>query len=977
MGIPIQVLIVEDSEDDARLLIHELRRGGYDPVYERVQTAEAMTAALSRRNWDVVIADYAIPSCGAPAALKLLQKRGLDLPFIIVSGTIRHDIAVLAMKTGAHDYITKDQLVRLVPSIERELREGAVRREHKRIEEQLRQSEERFRQMAENITEVFWMTNPDKNELLYVSPGYEKIWGRSRDDIYQRPATWMDAIHEDDRERVVKSAVTRQVSGSYDEEYRIIRPDGTVRWIRDRGFPIKDATGRVYRITGIAEDITGRKLAEDELRNAKDFSENLIQTANVIILGLDLDGNINILNEAAEKITGYTREELKRKNWFEVLVPRDRYPYAWQEFTRLTAGGTPRVFENPILSKSGEERHIMWQNNHVLAKGKIVATISFGNDITERKRAGEALKESEERLRMAIDAASMYTWDWDIHTNRMIRTGHHQLVYGPDVPAADSSYDSLLHSIHPEDRATFEQAVDRALQGGKLDYLQFRIVRPSGEIRWLETQGQPYRDDSGKVVRMIGVTQDVTERKRSDALIKQMAFFDTLTALPNRNNLHDCLRAAIRDAAPRRMPLALLLMDLNHFKEINDTLGHHRGDIVLGEVGKRIRGALFGPDIVARLGGDEFAVLLPRLGKAEDVDIVVRKIQDALYPPIMIEDVPIAVEAGIGVAIYPEHGEDPDSLLQRADVAMYVAKKTGSSYVVYNPSCDKHSPSRLALMAELRQAIEQNHLVLHYQPKVDLKRGRIAAAEALVRWMHPQRGMIPPDLFIGTAEQSGLIHPLSRRVLQMAMQQCRAWQREGLKIPLAVNLSPRNLFDQKLPDQIIQLLQEHGVPPDWLILEITEGAIMADPVRALEILLKLHEAGIQISIDDFGIGYSSLSYLRKLPVSRLKVDKSFVMQMMQNEGDAVIVRSVIDLGHNLGLEVVAEGVENKEIYDRLVELGCDIAQGYYLSKPAAIADFNRWLHESPWGLEHRRKAAEADHNAAFMTAPVKQANAKS
>lgn len=950
MGVPLRVLIVEDSEDDTELLIRELRRGGYDPIYERVQTPEAMTAALSWWGWDIVISDYAMPRFSAPAALKLLQTCGLDLPFIIVSGTIGEDTAVSAMKAGAHDYIIKGQLKLLIPSVERELREASVRREHKRFEEQLRQSEERFRQMAENITEVFWMTDPDKDELLYVSPGYEKIWGRSRESVYERPATWLDAIHPGDRDRVVQSTVTNKALGTYDEEFRIIRPDGKVRWIRDRSFPIKDTSGRIYRVTGIAEDITERKRAEDELRNAKEFSENLIQTANVIILGLDTEGNINIFNETAEKITGYTLEEVRGKNWFDILTPRDLYPDVWEEFTRLTAGGIPKVFESTILCKTGEERHIMWQNNQVRVKDKIIATISFGNDITERKRADEALTESEERLRMAIDAARMYTWDWDIQTNRMIRTGHYELVYGPDLPVADSSFGSFLRTVHPEDRSKVEQAIDLALQGKHLSCLNFRIVRPTGEVRWLETQGQSYRDDTGNVVRLIGVTRDITERRQAEALKEQMAYYDTLTALPNRNKLHDCLLTAIRNVARPGMPFALLLMDLNHFKDINDTLGHHRGDLVLKEIGLRLQGALFGRDIVARLGGDEFAILLPRLAKAEDIETVINKIQNALYPPIMIEGVPIAVEASIGVALFPDHGENPDSLLQRADVAMYVAKKTGISYAVYNPRYDLHSISRLALMAELRQAIEQNHLIVHYQPKVDLKNERVSGAEVLVRWKHPLRGMIPPDQFIGTAEKSGLIHPLTHRVLQIAIQQCGIWQRDNLTIPLAVNLSTRSLFDPKLPRQVLQLLDEYGITADCLTVEITESAIIVDPARAREILLKIHEIGIEIAIDDFGVGYSSLSYLRNLPVTRLKVDKSFVMHMIQNKGDAIIVRSVIDLGHNLGLEVVAEGVENKETYDRLIELGCDTAQGYYMGKPLAIDEFVRWLYESSWGI---------------------------
>jgi diguanylate cyclase (GGDEF)-like protein/PAS domain S-box-containing protein len=960
MGVPLRALIVEDSADDAELLLRELRRGGYDPKYERVETPEAMSDALARQEWDVVIADYNLPRFNAPAALAVLHESRLDLPFIIVSGSVGEDAAVKAMKAGVHDYIMKGNLKRLVPSIERELREAAVRRERRQAEERSRQSEERFRQLAENIAEVFWMTNPDKNEMLYVSPGYEKIWGRACDDLYERPIEWVEAIHPDDRNRATQSAMTNQIAGRYDEEYRIIRPDGSIRWIRDRAFPVKDATGRVYRVTGIAEDITDRKLAEDELRNAKEFSENLIQTANVIILGLDTEGNINIFNETAEEITGYTLAELKGKNWFEILVPKDRYPYAWEEFNRLVAGGMPRVFDNPILTKSGEERYIMWENNQVRVNGNILATISFGNDITERKRAEEALKESKERLSMAINAARMYTWDWDVQTDRIVVSGHHQDVYAADLPAPYSNFASLLEATHHEDRKKFEQAVERAIQGKAPYRADFRMVRPGGEIRWLETRGEVYRDKTGRAVRIIGITQDITERKRSEELIQHMAFYDTLTALPNRNNLYDRLRDAIRNDAGQGRPLSLLLMDLNHFKDINVTLGYGSGDLVLKEVGARLRSVLFEPDVVACFGGDVFAVLLPHLARVEDVSLVVKKIKDALHAPIMIEGLPIAIEASMGVALYPDHGVDPESLLQRADVAMYAAKRTGSSCMIYGPEHDQHSAAQLALMAELREAIERNHLTLHYQPTIDLNDGKVSGAEALVRWMHPQRGLILPDRFIGLAERTGLVHSLTQWVLQTAIQQCGAWKQAGLTMTLAVNLSARNLFDPNLPDRIAQLLRQHEVTADCLTVEITESAIMADPSRAVEILSKIHGLGIRISIDDFGVGYSSLSYLRKLPVDRLKVDKSFVINITQSEDDATIVRSTIELAHGLGLGVVAEGVESGDAYECLVEWGCDTAQGYFISKPLPIAEFADWLRESAWGSsDARRQSAPA------------------
>lgn len=945
----LRVLFVDDSDSDAQLLLWELRHAGYHLFWERVDTAEAMGAALTRQQWDVVISDYSMPGFSGRDALQLLHASGLDLPFIIVTASVDEASAVQVMKAGAHDCLMKGNLKRLSVSIERELREAAVRREHRRAQERLLQSEERFRQMAESITEVFWLTNPQKSEVLYVSPGAEQIWGRTCQQLYAQPELWLEAIHPEDRQRI-ESELIQQSAGNYEREFRIVRPDGSVRWIRDRAFPIEDSFGEVYRIAGIAEDITERKLTEQELRHAKEFSENLIQTANVIILGLDPDGKITIFNETAEKITGYTARELQGRNWFETLTPKDRYPQVWAEFQRIAAGGVPKVFENPILTKAGHERHIMWQNNQVRMHGRVVATISFGNDITESRAAGQALKESEERLRMAIDAARMYTWDWHIQSGALIRCGRQAEVHDSAASGSRTSYEDFIRSVHEQDRQRFEAALSRTVRERVPFRVDFRIKRADGAVRWLSSQAQPLCDAAGATVRLIGVTKDITERKQAEEVIERAAFHDLLTDLPNRNKFNECLQEAIRADPGRGALIGLLVMDLNNFKEINDTLGHDSGDCVLKEIAVRLRRVVGPPNLVSRLGGDEFAILLPGLITPDDVHAVVQRIQSALHPPIMVGGLPVLAEAGIGVALYPEHGLDAEALLRRADIAMYAAKKSGIDHVIYEPKHDQHSPARLSLLAELRQGIEQDQLVLHYQPQIDLKSGRVCGAEGLVRWLHPHRGLVPPDVFIGPAEHTGLIHPLTEWVMLTAMRQCRSWQTQGLGVPVAINLSARSLFDALLPDRIIALLSNCDLAAEMFSVEITESAIMADPVRARQILLRIHEIGVRISIDDFGVGYSSLGYLRKLPVDRLKVDKSFVLNMTHEEGDAAIVRSTIDLAHNLGVEVVAEGVEDMHTYNQLLELACDRAQGFFISKPLSTLDFSVWLRESNWGM---------------------------
>ncbi|MBI3606850.1 MAG: EAL domain-containing protein [Nitrospirae bacterium] len=437
-------------------------------------------------------------------------------------------------------------------------------------------------------------------------------------------------------------------------------------------------------------------------------------------------------------------------------------------------------------------------------------------------------------------------------------------------------------------------------------------------------------------------------QQQTDSMAFQ-ATHDLLTQLPNRTIFREHLEQAIRVAQRGQTAVALLLLDINHFKEINNTLGHRNGDLLLRQVGPRLRRVLREPDLIANLGGDEFGVLLPDTD-GRGAALVAQKVLDVFEESFVLEDVTVTVGAGIGIAVYPDHGDDADLLMQRADVAMHVAKEAGNEYFVYASDLDHSHPDRLALMGALRHAIDDNQLFLLYQPQVCVKTGRVVGVEALVRWRHPERGVIPPDQFILLAEHAGLIKPLTLWVLTTALRQCRVWHNLGIAISVAVNLSARSLKDAGLPDQVAAILHHAGVAPGSLELEITESAIMADPARALEILTRLNTMGVRLSIDDFGTGYSSLSYLKKLPVESIKIDKSFVMSMVTDQDDAVIVRSTIELAHTLGRKVVAEGVEQRETWDRLAALGCDVAQGYYLSRPQPADDLTPRLTESPWGV---------------------------
>lgn len=437
-------------------------------------------------------------------------------------------------------------------------------------------------------------------------------------------------------------------------------------------------------------------------------------------------------------------------------------------------------------------------------------------------------------------------------------------------------------------------------------------------------------------------------RRSAEAKIYHMAYYDDLTGLPNRNLLLERVQKSMRTDIGDTRPFALLLVDLDNFKDVNDTLGHLHGDALLKKVGERIGAALRPTDVIARLGGDEFAILMSLAALSHAV-LVAQKIQKSLEEPFVVDGVHILVEASVGIALYPDHCDSTEVLMRRADVAMYSAKKAGSGHCIYDAKRDKHSPRSLMLMGELRQAIERNELNLHYQPKIDIRKNRVIGVEALIRWKHKVYGYIPPDEFIMSAERTGLIKPLSLWVLNVAHRQAVAWHKEGRRLSIAFNLSARNLVDSCLLDAISKAISASGLPPGRLEVEVTESVFMEDFQTVFDAFSRLRAIGIRVSIDDFGTGYSSLAYLKRLPVDTIKVDKTFVMNMCGNQNDSVIVRSTIDLAHNLGLNVVAEGVETAEILDNLSALDCDEVQGYHMCRPVPIDELTRWFGESPWG----------------------------
>lgn len=572
-----------------------------------------------------------------------------------------------------------------------------------------------------------------------------------------------------------------------------------------------------------------------------------------------------------------------------------------------------------------------------------VASIAINREIADAKR-----HEGEERYRLINLATNDAVWDWDLRTGLLWWNDSVESLFGYTKEEVAPELDWWTSRVHPVDRERVHHTLQAAAESACHWSEDYRFLRKDGSYADVQDRGYVLRDVGGTPIRMIGTMQDITERKRWEAQMREFAFRDRVTGLPNRAALRVRLGEVIDAAAESDQEFALLFINLNFFRDVNDCLGHQNGDALLRHVGAALAAAVGEGGEVMALGGDEFAVLLPRILGEADLGAALTKIQSAIEEPIPLCDIPIRVEATIGAARYPSHGTTLDLLWQHTDVALRTAKEKFEPHRTYSPAIDHYDPSRLILVGELHDAIGTSQLVLHYQPKVDLRTGRTIGVEALVRWQHPTRGLIFPDSFIPLAERTGLIHPLTTSVVVSALQHAVGLRQGGMNLGVSVNLSARNLHEPRFASRLLVLLDKSGLPLSDLTLEITETAIMADPVRAKKVLAELRESGIHLSMDDFGIGQSSLSYLKELPISKMKIDKSFVMDF-DRPPNVAVVRSAIDLARNMGLQITAEGIETEDVHLALRALDCDVGQGYYFSRPLAPESLTTWLAESAFG----------------------------
>lgn len=594
--------------------------------------------------------------------------------------------------------------------------------------------------------------------------------------------------------------------------------------------------------------------------------------------------------------------------------------------------------------------------------GQVDGAMLVITDITHSVRREQAIKESEARYRAFIASSSDAIWRYDICPPIDIRLPKQQQVdqiikraviaecndrlvrlYG-----VKSQEDLIGLPIHHNGSKTLQQDLyDFVCNDYRLEDRDIQRTDANGHLVFMQSSAIGMVEN-GFLTRAWGTTRDITEKRVYLSRLEYLANYDVLTGLPNRSVLYRKIGMAINQRKPNQK-MALLLIDLDRFKEINDTLGHVAGDKVLKQLAKRLEVQLAEVNgLVARLGGDEFAVFLPKIRNSSQAVVIAHKLLDAISESFVVEGLTTEISASIGVSVCPDQAVDNSGLMRFADVAMYRAKTCLQGVAVYDAGFDPHSPKRLELIGALGRAIREDQLVLFFQPKVCLRENKLIGFEALLRWDHPELGFIPPSEFIPIAEHSNLINPLTIWVMDRCFAQCREWLDRGVDVTIAINLSARNLLDDRMVVELRRLLFQYKVPSSNIELEITESTIMADPARAESALDRINKLGVKLSVDDFGTGYSSLSYLKRLPVKSLKIDSSFVCSMLNCEHDQIIVNSIVHLAHNLGLSVVAEGVESYEIFQKLAAIGCDCAQGYYLGHPMDAGKALAWIDECPW-----------------------------
>ncbi|QGU95647.1 EAL domain-containing protein [Clostridium bovifaecis] len=710
-------------------------------------------------------------------------------------------------------------------------------------------------------------------------------------------------------------------------------------------------------------------------KDKNNLANSILDNANLIILVWKGSGNLIKFNNYAQKLTGFKEIEMLGNGWDGHLVDDVLKASMMKGFSDLSKDIIPPPHETYVFDKAGHKIDVFWSNSVLYdEKRKPSIFIAMGTDISNRKIvekrlvnsyktlkmlndrlslaqielstryeelkfSQESLKEVEERFRLALEGSKDGIWDWKIKANKFSLSTQCKIMLGYRDKELNDTLSSWLKLIHKDDIESFQQAMKKHLCKQTLFLnINVRMKTKIGMYKWILIRGKAIFDNDNSPIRMAGSTTDITSRRKNEETIYKLAYYDSLTNLPNRTLFNLKLADELKKSLKYNTQLALLYMDLDNFKSINDTFGHHFGDKLLIEVTKSFECLMRDNIIISRLGGDEFMVLISDIHDITYACELSNEIIKSLYRPFIINSTSVFVTTSIGIVVYPNDGSDIETLLKNADAAMYHAKSLGkNNYQLFSTELNAKLVEKMELEKTLRFALlnrKEKEFMVYYQPQVDAKTGELVGMEALVRWTHPKRGFISPNQFIPIAEETGLINEIDEFVIKATCKQLRQWQYQGYKlVPVSVNISANQFKQQNIFNKIKAILDETEISPKWLHIEITESATISDMNLATKILNRFKALGIKVLLDDFGTGYSSLNHLKNLPINTLKIDKSFIDRIAYEESEKAIAHTLIELAHILNMDVIAEGVETEAQLEVLKAQQCDKIQGYLFSKP--------------------------------------------
>ncbi|MBE9178053.1 EAL domain-containing protein [Oculatella sp. LEGE 06141] len=959
----VRVLLVEDDEDDyviTRSLLSEVE--DMDVELEWLKTYESALARIMQNQHDVCLIDYQLGECSGLDLLEAAIAHSCAAPIILLTGQGNHDVDVAAMKAGAANYLLKDRID--TTTLERTIRYAL---ERTRTLEELRQALQEKSLLVSSIANlsiglIITDATVPENPIIFANPGFTQITGYSLEEIKGFNCRLLQGK---DTDPVVLHQLREAIAAQRSITCTLLnyRKDGTPFWNELKINPIFDDTGKLIHFIGLQTDVTERQKAQEALERLQHRNELILNSAGEGIYGLDLQGNATFVNPAAARMLGWEVDELVGKPIDAILHHADPHLRPFPQAACLIHpdfhdGKVHRVEDETFWRKDGTCFWVEYISTPIWENNKLVGTVVTFQDITERRLGEEALRESEERYALAVQGANDGIWDWNLRTNEVYYSPRWKSMLGYQDSEIGTTVDDWFERVHPEDLDWVKMKITAHLNG-LTPYFEneHRMRHQDGAYRWMLSRGLAVRDSRGDATRIAGSQTDITGRKQAEERLLHNAFYDALTDLPNRALLVDRLQHAIHRA--KRNPsylFAVLFLDLDRFKVINDSLGHMLGDQLLVIIAQRLTNCIRPGDTVARLGGDEFVILLEDIKEVASAISVANRIQQELTQPFNLGGHEVFTTASIGIALSTLEYDRSEDLLRDADTAMYWAKAQGRArHEIFSINMHTRAVALLQLETDLRRAVSTIQLdqsltepmprdapefLLHYQPIVALKSRHIIGFEALLRWQHPQRGMISPAEFVPISEETGLIVPLGTWVLREACRQMRYWQTQFTTIPpltISVNLSGKQ-FTPQLISQVNHILNETGLDPSSLKLEITESVLMENADAAVTMLSQLKAIGIQLAVDDFGTGYSSLSHLHRFPIDTLKIDRSFISKIDRDGEQLAIVRTIMTLAWNLGMEVVAEGVETPKQLAQLRALQCEYGQGYLFSKPIASSE---------------------------------------